>query len=175
MRITFNEISSTGYLYECRELNGVITDQEILSFGHVTKAALRLVKKNDQQIELSGVIQAVPEVVCDRCLESYGCVIDTTFHLLFEVAGTSRWQVHELECDAQQMDTIELHEPSIDLDDVLRQQILLSLPVKKICASGCKGICSHCGANLNREPCQCTVKAGNSPFAILAEYKKKEK
>ena len=174
MRIRFSEISPNGNRYEFEDFGG-IGDQEIVSLGHKPKAEVVLVKKNDTQVELSGTIKAVPEIICDRCLESYGYVIETSFHLLFEISGKSQWGIREIECASEELDTIELDEPCIDLEEILRQQVLLSLPVKKICSTECKGICSYCGANLNTESCRCARQVQNSPFAILAEYKKKQK
>ncbi|WP_051308955.1 YceD family protein [Desulfogranum japonicum] len=174
MRIRFSEISPNGNRYEFNELGG-IRDQEILSLGHNSKAEVVLVKKSDTQVELSGTIKAVPEIICDRCLEPFGYVLETSFHLLFEVSGKNKWRMREVECASEELDTIELDEPSIDLIEIIRQQILLSLPVKKICSTECKGICSYCGVNLNTESCRCSQQANNSPFAILAEYKKKQK
>jgi uncharacterized protein len=43
------------------------------------------------------------------------------------------------------------------LEDVLREQVLLALPLKVTCREDCKGLCLHCGKNLNEEQCSCTV------------------
>jgi uncharacterized protein len=44
---------------------------------------------------------------------------------------------------------------SLSLEDVLREQVLLSLPVRTLCKPDCKGLCPSCGANRNQEPCSC--------------------
>jgi uncharacterized protein len=47
----------------------------------------------------------------------------------------------------------------MELEDILREQVLLLLPMQKICREDCKGICPHCGKNRNEADCQC--KGGN--------------
>ena len=43
----------------------------------------------------------------------------------------------------------------IDLGEILREEVLLAMPMKAVCDEGCKGICSGCGAELNDEECRC--------------------
>ena len=58
------------------------------------------------------------------------------------------------------------------LADVLKEQVLLSLPMKVICQSDCRGLCPSCGANLNHEECRCETHssrpASGSPRAAEA-------
>ncbi len=44
------------------------------------------------------------------------------------------------------------------LEDVLREQVLLALPLKITCREECKGLCPQCGKNLNQEQCSCCVR-----------------
>ena len=59
----------------------------------------------------------------------------------------------------------------VDLESILREQIILMLPLKPLCDETCKGLCPHCGANLNHETCTCSTDAVDSPFARLAKLK----
>ena len=61
----------------------------------------------------------------------------------------------------------------IDIDLLVVEQIVLALPFKALCSEECKGICPHCGANLNLEPCQCAGKQADSPFATLQAIKQR--
>ena len=49
----------------------------------------------------------------------------------------------------------------IDLDDVIREQVYLSLPIKRLCRETCSGLCPSCGLNLNKEQCQCGKRPGH--------------
>jgi uncharacterized protein len=57
------------------------------------------------------------------------------------------------------------------LADVLAEQVNLALPMKVICRSDCRGLCSHCGANLNNEECRCEKNASDPRLAPLARLK----
>jgi uncharacterized protein len=43
----------------------------------------------------------------------------------------------------------------IDLTPLIREQILLSLPLRPLCTEECRGLCAGCGVNLNKEACRC--------------------
>ena len=51
---------------------------------------------------------------------------------------------------------VEKNTESIDIGEDIRQEIILGLPAKILCRDDCKGICLHCGANLNEEECKCS-------------------
>jgi uncharacterized protein len=53
----------------------------------------------------------------------------------------------------------------IDLDDIIREQIYLSLPMKLLCGSNVRGLCSRCGVNLNRETCKCSREQRTPGFS----------
>ena len=64
---------------------------------------------------------------------------------------------------------VEMGVEKVDLDDLLRQQLYLSLPVKNLCAEECRGLCPGCGANLNQADCTCGAGEDRSPFAVLRQ------
>jgi uncharacterized protein len=55
----------------------------------------------------------------------------------------------------------------IDLSKCLKDQIMLSVPMKLLCSSTCRGFCATCGANLNFEVCHCPPQPTNHQFEIL--------
>ena len=57
------------------------------------------------------------------------------------------------------------------LADVVKEQVLLALPLKVICQSDCRGLCPNCGANLNHEECRCETHATDPRLAPLARLK----
>ena len=59
----------------------------------------------------------------------------------------------------------------VDLDPILREQVLLSLPEYPVCQEGCKGLCSVCGKNLNEGECGCDRKVPDPRWAGLAKVK----
>jgi len=61
----------------------------------------------------------------------------------------------------------------IEIDQLVLEQVLLALPVKVLCSEACLGLCLHCGANLNDEPCMCRKQVQDSPFSKLDAIRQK--
>jgi uncharacterized protein len=59
------------------------------------------------------------------------------------------------------------------LEDALREQVLLALPLKTICRDDCKGLCPHCGKNLNEIQCACVDEVEDPRWAALKEIRTK--
>jgi len=171
MLIGFNEISPFGNHYEIRKIDGLDGSPELVVHGPMD-IRCTLTRKGDTKVELQGRLQASLTLTCDRCLSSYAREVDAELQMLFEVETDDSWQVKDLEYKIPDLDTVLLDEPIIDLDDVIRQQLYLALPMKSLCSEQCKGICSRCGVNLNHAACQCADGHKESPFAVLAQLKK---
>ncbi len=85
---------------------------------------------------------------CDRCLDEF----DTAFSAEIEQ------HYHAGSGTLLDEDIIRLSDDAteIDLDPVIAEMMLLNHPMKMLCSVDCKGLCPHCGANLNYEACRCT-------------------
>ena len=59
----------------------------------------------------------------------------------------------------------------IELRETLHEQVMLALPAHPLCCPECKGLCPHCGADLNVTPCDCKTESFNSKFAALKNFK----
>jgi uncharacterized protein len=57
----------------------------------------------------------------------------------------------------------------LDLTEVVRQNLLLSIPISPVCDSQCRGLCPGCGANLNEEACTCHREEGDPRLSALRE------
>ncbi len=71
----------------------------------------------------------------------------------------------------EEVDEDYLTEPEIDLDQVLLEQVALELPQRVLCSDDCRGLCPHCGVNLNLESCHCTTQSVDPRFAVLAKLR----
>ena len=63
----------------------------------------------------------------------------------------------------------------IDVDPVVREQLLLALPSYPVCRDSCRGLCSVCGANLNERDCGCDRHVPDPRWAGLEKLRKKTK
>ena len=171
MRIRFNEISPLGTRLEIHEIRDLAQEQDFVVNGPF-RADCTLNRKGDDKVVLQGRVEGEVLLCCDRCLGRYPFQVKAAFQLLFAVGTDESWGVSEMTSSPVDLETEVLEEPIIDLDDVLRQQVYLALPVKKLCSEGCKGLCLQCGVNLNDTACECAKTATDSPFAALAQLKK---
>lgn len=105
-----------------------------------------------------GMIYADLTLVCSRCLEKFD------YHLKadFEEKYSDRWDSIDKEEDINYFEG-----DSIDLTDDIMANILLSLPMKYICSESCKGLCPHCGKNLNTGKCNCTEENLDPRLEVL--------
>lgn len=172
MLVRFDQISPYGNHYEVRSIEGLASQQDFIVKGPLA-AQCSLRRKGSDKVEMQGHLKVCLTLTCDRCLAAYDIDVDTELQVLFETASSDSMPLQEVECTVSDLDSIVLDEPVIDLDDVLRQQLYLALPMKSLCSEQCKGICSGCGVNLNLAVCGCENTNGNSPFAVLARLKKK--
>lgn len=109
---------------------------------------------------------------CDRCLERYARGLESDFRFFLAVRPSDAGQ-SELELLEDDMAVEALSDNQIDLEEVVRSQIYLSLPMKCLCKEDCLGLCPVCGANLNIERCGCQREVGHPAFSKLKNLKLK--
>lgn len=122
------------------------------------------------QIRISGEIETKVELVCARCLESVVEDVHRSFDLFYSpLPHGERPEEARLKEDDAEIGFFEGE--GLFLTDVLREQVLLALPMKVICRSDCRGLCPNCGANLNHEECRCETHSTDPRLAPLARLK----
>ncbi len=126
--------------------------------------------KHGQDVLVRGSLSGQLEQACSRCLEPFTAPAAIEFDLLL-VPGPPGASLEDEELTSSDLDLDYYTDETIDLESLLREQIILMLPLKPLCNEACKGLCPHCGANLNREACTCPAENVDSPFAHLAKLK----
>jgi uncharacterized protein len=126
--------------------------------------------KHGQDILVRGNLSGQLELACGRCLDPFAAPAAIEFDLLL-VPGPVHAAAAKEELSPEDLDLDYYTGEIVDLESILREQIILMLPLKPLCDEACKGLCPHCGANLNRETCSCSTDAVDSPFARLAKLK----
>jgi len=170
-KVNFNEISSNGTQYDINDISWLSDNVSVR--GDTASGKLILTRKSENRVELKGHLDLEVDLFCDRCLDSFIWPICTKWQLIIECQERDHWHVKEMECTDLDLETITLKEPVVDLGDILRQQLYLSLPVKKVCNEDCRGLCPNCGINLNRGQCNCLNRITDSHFSVLSQLKKK--
>jgi len=123
-----------------------------------------------KDIRLRGRLSAGLELQCARCLEPVKQDVDREFELLYRPLGADAGR-DELSVTAAEAEIGYYQGDGVLLEDVLREQVLLALPLKVTCREDCKGLCPHCGKNLNEEQCSCNVPMEDPRWAALKEIR----
>jgi len=125
-----------------------------------------------KDIRISGDFATKVEVTCARCLEPVIQEVAKTFDLLYRPQGSDAGK-EELSVTAAEAEVGYYRGEGLLLEDVLREQVLLALPLKAICREDCKGLCPHCGGNLNQEQCNCAEPMEDPRWSALKDLREK--
>jgi uncharacterized protein len=122
------------------------------------------------EIRAKGHMAVRMEVDCDRCLDPAQLPIDSDFELYYSPVSGGFGEEKAIDESEAEMGFYE--GDGLELNDVLRENVLLALPIKRVCRPECKGICPVCGQNRNQVNCQCQTAAGDNRWAALKELKR---
>ena len=120
------------------------------------------------EIRIRGRVGTSLEACCDRCLVSVAIPVEQDFDLFYRPVSTIA-RAEEVELPEDELEVGFFSGDGIELADVVTEQVILSVPMKVVCQTDCRGLCPVCGANLNFEKCGCLPTQANSRFAILKE------
>ena len=125
-----------------------------------------------QDIRISGQLDTVVQMACARCLEPVPQNLSRKFDLLYRPLGADAGR-QELSVTAAEAEISYYEGDGLLLEDVLREQVLLAVPLKAICREDCKGLCPHCGKNLNLAQCSCEEPVEDPRWSALKEIRSK--
>ena len=124
----------------------------------------------DSDISLQGHLSTTVELICARCLEPIRQPIERDYDLFYrpmkEIAKEEEIQIPTAELEIGFYQGNGLH-----LEDALKEQILLALPMRSLCRPDCRGLCPQCGQNRNLVKCGCPEETVDSRWAPLARLK----
>lgn len=165
MRIELDRLETDGgkfsRTYEIGELS---LDDEVRL---VEPAEVRgRIRRETKEVELRGEVQGKIETACDRCLQPVELLIRSEFRERFVPAVSWRAeQQHELQ--EGDLNLAVFDGEAIELDDLVREEILLAVPGHVFCREDCKGLCPTCGIDRNRSSCQCETRGTDSRWEGL--------
>ena len=122
--------------------------------------------KVERDVVVHGTMSTALRLTCSRCVEEFTgplrIPLDAIYLPLHESASRRAKELEEGE-----VDVYSYAEQVLDLADMVRDKLLLSIPLQPHCRAGCKGLCPHCGVNWNVAACQCAQETPESPFQLL--------
>jgi uncharacterized protein len=152
-------------------------------------------RKVDEVVVVNGSIDTYVRLVCSRCANPFQMTMRPNFSSLFckdpVMAGVAHLEqpgkpagqnkgfarhAHDASQDAliaegRDLDITYLCEDTIDLKELLMEQLQLQVPFQPLCDQECKGMCANCGADLNVGRCACAKVAKVTPFSVLKNLK----
>ncbi|MBI4844531.1 MAG: DUF177 domain-containing protein [Nitrospirae bacterium] len=141
--------------------------------GHTAHVKMRAVRFGTRVI-VDGRAEMGVSMSCSRCLKEFPHRLETDFrdeYLPFTVATGGG--EHELKAD--EMDTGFYADDEIDVNELIKEQLLLVVPMKRLCVSECRGLCPICGTDLNQGECGCAAEEPDPRFAKLSGLKERLK
>ena len=124
------------------------------------------IRRQGNEVELRGDLDAKIQVACGRCLAPVVLPVHTCFTERFVPAVSWRSEEqHELRED--ELNLAVFDGAAIEIDDVVREEILLAMPSHILCRDDCKGLCPICGIDRNVSSCQCGTADRDSHWHAL--------
>lgn len=123
-------------------------------------------------IRLVGNLSTRLEVNCARCLDPVTHEIASEFDLLYRPLGSDR-RADDVSISEAETEIGYYDGEGLLLEDVLREQVLLALPLKSVCSEECKGMCPHCGRKQTEGACNCQQEIKDPRWDALNEIKKR--
>lgn len=130
--------------------------------------AAELLAHTGGEIRIQGCYNVVMSAECDRCLQQARFPLERSFDLFYRpMAVIAREE--EVEIDEGEAEIGFYQHGGLELEDILREQVLLALPMQRVCSEACRGICPICGKNRNETPCDCKIESADDRWGALRE------
>jgi uncharacterized protein len=170
------EIPDTGLEFDLREKRDRFDINQsdcFLSNDVIIHGTLRVVEGDGF---FNGTVKTELTLTCSRCLEPFKFKVDSKVSAHYVPLQSTESEKVEHELHEADIDLEVYRDDRINVKQVIHDQIILSAPVMALCREDCKGLCPTCGANKNKDDCQCAEKNEIDPrLVILKSIKDKLK
>jgi DUF177 domain-containing protein len=169
-KLEFNETFAPGLIEFGEDL---VQRAPLAAAGHA-----ELIRENRggrhvvEDIRVVGSFATEIDALCARCLEPVHNAVREEFDLLYRPLGVDA-RADEVSISQAETEIGYYRGDGLLLEDVLKEQVLLALPVKQVCRANCKGLCPQCGKNLNVESCDCVNTMPDPRWSALEDIRKK--
>ena len=144
-------------------------DSEELDFHLRTVDVTCRITRASSTVFIKGNLSGFLGISCSRCLEDADLPVAGDFtYTLVPLTSETR---EDLELQAEELEISSYSGDFIDLAPIIYEQIILQIPIKPLCCQECKGLCSHCGINLNGASCNCHLEIIDDRLAVLKNIK----
>ncbi|HEX8069822.1 MAG TPA: DUF177 domain-containing protein [Pyrinomonadaceae bacterium] len=170
MQIDIEPLPETGrpfaHTYAPAELS--LEDERARLRGDVRVAGHA--RRKGRRVQVAGTVETEVEVNCDRCLAPVNVPLRAEFDVSYEPAEAAEADEHA-ELHDEDLAASVYEGDRLDVDELVREQIMLALPARSLCREACRGLCPTCGQDLNAQACACEQKEIDPRWAGLAAIK----
>jgi len=140
-------------------------EEEGLRLLEAVKVSGRVARERER-VRVTGELQTKVAKLCDRCLTALELLVAVSFDELFVPLEADETRASPV-LEAEDLVTSVLDGTTIDMDEVVREQILLATQSRMLCRDDCRGLCANCSANLNEQQCSCVAVEIDPRWAAL--------
>jgi len=128
------------------------------------------VKRAGNDVFVDGHVETRVRVECDRCLKPVELPVTADFALEY-IPGAEYESSSVAALSEEEMAVSVFDGESIDVEEIVKEQVLLAVPARTLCREDCKGICPECGIDLNTGRCNCESQDVDPRWAALKALK----
>jgi len=128
------------------------------------------IKHAGNEVFVSGHVETRVQLECDRCLKPLELPVSADFELEY-ITGADYESSSVAALSEEEMSVSVFDGQAIDVDEIVKEQILLAVPARTLCREDCKGICPECGTDLNTSQCSCAEEEVDPRWAALKSFK----
>lgn len=119
------------------------------------QVAVHLEHVENGVVRARGRVRLALKTACSRCLDEVEVALDSPVEVTLFQAGSEPEANADGELDDADMGVATYEGDEIELRSIVRDEVFLELPMNPACSTECVGLCSKCGANLNKTACTC--------------------
>lgn len=173
MKIAVDQITESpkelSFAENIEELNLIYAEGQVRDFRFPPSIDVDLsYYRSGRELFFHGSLRGTIEGNCSRCLKSYAFAIEKEFGFVLTPEPLPA-KNKELSRDELGLSFYKADE--INLLTLIKEQVLLALPMRPLCTESCRGLCLSCGVNLNEASCHCASSPGDPRMAIFRNLK----
>jgi uncharacterized protein len=130
--------------------------------------------ESTSEIHVTGSLAVSFQIECDRCLDPIPVEVRENFDLIYRSESDIPDKA-EIALKASESNIGYYAGNGLELNDIFSEQVILALPLQRLCRPDCRGICPACGQNRNTDPCQCAEKPVDERWSALRDFPTKPK
>ena len=126
------------------------------------------IRPKGQRLRVTGTVSGRVQVECDRCLKPVELAVDSKFDVEYVTAEDYQAQ-QALELTEADLNLSVFDGEGLEIDELVKEELLLALPDQVICSEACRGMCAVCGVDKNSIDCECETREVDPRWSGLKE------